>query len=288
MNNREEKRPNAEPYIFIIDLDGTIIGDCNYQCDLYNIIELVKKYRMKGLNQYTALCNKYLNESYSVKSLLVRPHFFTFINAMKKLYPSSYFYIYTASEKKWANKEIAIIEKHNNFKFDRPLLTRDNCIMDKYGNIVKSVAKILPLISKTIKIPNNYDISKRLLIIDNNPTFIDYTDNLLICPSYNYMKFYDLRETLPNYNKCDELKSYINRLVKEQRLGKISKKPENLEKTYKWLYKKCKKINKYNSKYEGDTFWKDLAVLIKHYNITSYSPKIITEIQKTITKKLDS
>ena len=284
MNNREEKRPNAEPYIFIIDLDGTIIGDCNYQCDLYNIIELVKKYRMKGLNQYTALCNKYLNESYSEKSLLVRPHFFTFINAMKKLYPSSYFYIYTASEKKWANKEIAIIEKHNNFKFDRPLFARDNCIMDKYGNIKKSVSKILPLISKTIKIPNNYDISKRLLIIDNNPTFIDYTDNLLICPSYNYMKFYDLRETLPNYNKCEELKSYVNRLVKEQRLGKISKKPENLEKTYKWLYKKCKKINKYNSKYDGDTFWKDLAVLIKHYNITSYSPKIIAEIQKTLNK----
>ncbi len=115
MNNKEEKRGRAEPYIFIIDLDGTIIGDCNYQCDLYNIIELVKKYKMKGLNKYTALCNKYLNESYSEKSLLVRPHFFTFINAMKKLYPSSYFYIYTASEKKWANKEIAIIEKHNNF-----------------------------------------------------------------------------------------------------------------------------------------------------------------------------
>jgi len=288
MNNKEEKGGNAEPYIFIIDLDGTIIGDCNYQCDLYNIIELVKKYKMKGLNKYTALCNKYLNESYSEKSLLVRPHFFTFINAMKKLYPSSYFYIYTASEKKWANKEIAIIEKHNNFKFDRPLLTRDNCIMDKYGNIKKSVAKILPLISKTIKIPNNYDIGKRLLIIDNNPTFIDYTENLLICPSYNYMKFYDLRETLPNYYKCEELKSYISRLIREQRLSKISKKSENLEKTYKWLYKKCKKINKYNSKYEGDTFWKDLAVLIKHYGITSYSPKIIAEIQKTITKKLDS
>ena len=106
----------------------------------------------------------------------------------------------------------------------------------------------MPLISKTIKIPNNYDISKRLLIIDNNPTFIDYTENLLLCPSYNYMKFYDLRETLPNYNKCEELKSYISRLTKEQRIGKISKKkPENLEKTYKWLYKKCKKINKYNS-----------------------------------------
>ena len=36
MNNKEDKRSNTEPYIFIIDLDGTIIGDCNYQCDLYN------------------------------------------------------------------------------------------------------------------------------------------------------------------------------------------------------------------------------------------------------------
>ena len=38
MNNKEEKGSKIDPYIFIIDLDGTIIGDCNYQCYLYNII----------------------------------------------------------------------------------------------------------------------------------------------------------------------------------------------------------------------------------------------------------
>jgi hypothetical protein len=204
---------------------------------------------------------------------------------MKKQYPLCYFYIYTASEKKWANKEIAIIEKNNNFKFDRPLLTRDNCIIDNNGNIKKSIAKVLPLISKSLKIPNKYDISKRLLIIDNNPTFIDYTENLLICPSYNYMKFYDLRETLPNNHKCEDLKRYIDRLIKEKRISKISNKTtENLEKLYKWLYKKCKRINKYNSKYNNDTFWKDLITLIKNYNITSYTPKIVAEIQKSINK----
>ena len=286
MNNREEKGSKIEPYIFIIDLDGTIIGDCNYQCDLYNIIELIKKNNIKDLNKYKTLCNNYLKDSYSNKSLLIRPHFFTFINAMKKLYPSCYFYIYTASEKKWANKEIAIIENNNNFKFDRPLFTRNNCIIDNHGNIKKSVAKILPLISKSIKIPNNYDISKRLLIIDNNPTFVDYTDNLIICPSYNYTKFYDLRESLPNYNhKCEDLKRYMDRLIKEQKISKISNKTtEGLEKLYKWLYKKCKRINKYNSKYNNDTFWKDLIALIKHYNITSYTPKIVAELQKSITR----
>ena len=85
--------------------------------------------------------------------------------------------------------------------------------------------------SGKLKIPNKYDISKRLLIIDNNPTFIDYTENLLICPSYNYMKFYDLRETLPNNHKCEDLKRYIDRLIKEKRISKISNKTtENLEK----------------------------------------------------------
>lgn len=83
MNNREEKGSKIEPYIFIIDLDGTIIGDCSYQCDLYNIIELIKKNNIKDLNKYKTLCNNYLKDSYSNKSLLIRPHFITFINAMK-------------------------------------------------------------------------------------------------------------------------------------------------------------------------------------------------------------
>jgi histidinol phosphatase-like enzyme len=34
---------NNAPYIFLLDLDGTIIGDCSYQCDIYNIQEIIKK-----------------------------------------------------------------------------------------------------------------------------------------------------------------------------------------------------------------------------------------------------
>ena len=33
---------NHEPYIFVLDLDGTIIGDCTYQCEIYNIQEIIK------------------------------------------------------------------------------------------------------------------------------------------------------------------------------------------------------------------------------------------------------
>lgn len=273
---------NIEPYIFIIDLDGTIIGNCSYQCDIYNIMELIKTSDKKNLNKYKILCEKSLKDSYNEKSLLIRPHFFHFIQCMKKLYPMSYFYVYTASEKKWANKEISIIEKNNNFKFDRPLLTRDNCIIDKDGSIKKSINKILPLIKKNIKFPNAYDIKKHLLIIDNNPTFIDYKDNLLICPSYNYVKFSNLKDVLPDDIGCSHIKNYINKLTKEQRMCRNYNNPECLEKIYKWLYKKCKKINKYNSRYLKDNFWMDLVVLIKNYNIKHYSSKNVEMMQKSI------
>jgi hypothetical protein len=273
---------NIEPYIFIIDLDGTIIGNCSYQCDIYNIMELIKTYDKKNLNKYKILCEKSLNESYNEKSLLIRPHFFHFIQAMKKLYPVSYFYVYTASEKKWANKEISIIEKNNNFKFDRPLLTRDNCIIDKDGSIKKSINKILPLIKKNIKFSSTFDIKKHLLIIDNNPTFIDYNDNLLICPTYNYVKFNNLKDVVPDDISCANIKNYISKLTKEQRMCRNYNNPECLEKIYKWLYKKCKKINKYNLRYVNDNFWKDLVILIKSHNIRQYTSKNVDMMQKSI------
>ena len=266
---------DIEPYIFVIDLDGTIIGNCTYQCDIYNIMELMKLYNKKELNKYKILCDKSLNNSYNNKSLLMRPHFFYFIQSMKKIYQRSYFYIYT-------NKEIAIIEKNNNFKFDRPLFTRDNCILDNEGNIKKSIAKILPLIKKNIKTPSSYDIRKHLLIIDNNPTFIDYKDNLLICPSYNYIKFNNLLDIFSEEINNNNIKNYINKLAKEQRICRIYEGDAYLEKIYKWLYKKCKKINKYNSKYVNDTFWKDLVILIKNYSIKHYNSKNIEIIQKSI------
>ena len=42
-----------EPYVFVLDLDGTIIGDCSYQCDLYNLQDIFKQ-NIKSFNKSTA------------------------------------------------------------------------------------------------------------------------------------------------------------------------------------------------------------------------------------------
>ena len=85
--------------IFVLDLDGTIIGDCSYQCDIYNIDNISKK------NNKDTLLN-----CYKPDSKLIRPYFKYFFTKIKKIYPNSLFYIYTASEKIWAHKEIGLIE----------------------------------------------------------------------------------------------------------------------------------------------------------------------------------
>ena len=42
------------PHIFILDLDGTIIGDCSYQCEIFNIQNILIKNKINGIND----CNK--------------------------------------------------------------------------------------------------------------------------------------------------------------------------------------------------------------------------------------
>jgi len=275
---------NVEPYVFILDLDGTIIGDCRYQCDIYNIQEIIKKNSTQKLLKNNTLCEKSLCDSYNNESLLIRPFFNKFMLEIKKQYPNSFIYIYTASEKSWAHKEISIIEKQNNIKFNRPIFTRNNCIIDQYGVYKKSVVKILPLILKSMKMPKTYDISKKLLIIDNNDTFVDYTENLLICSTYNYIKFNDLWDNIPEeYLENELLKTFVSSLISSKKIHNIrSKKSEVQDKVHKWLYKKYKKINKFNYRFRNDTFWKDLITHIKTNNIQEYNKHTLYIMKKSI------
>ncbi len=136
-------------YVFIIDLDGTIIGDCVYQAEIYKISLILNKLRIK------IKINEILEQSYKEKTKLIRPYFKLFLEKMRKIYPSSYFYIYTASEKKWAEKELMIIEKVLNFKFNRPLFTRNDCLIYKRDDKI-DLKKSIENSDNSKRLPNQY------------------------------------------------------------------------------------------------------------------------------------
>lgn len=261
-------------YIFIIDLDGTIIGDCKYQNYLYNIKIILDKFNIKYDIQND------IKEAYSNNSLLIRPYFTYFITKMKSFFPSSYFYIYTSSLKEWALKEISLIEKQNNIKFNRPIFTRDNCILTNDGKYKKCISTIL----KNNKIKNS-----QILIIDNNDTFIDMKDNLILCPSYNYIFFQDIWNYIPsNAYSCHKCLNYLNKIINldyisPYNVNDLNHKNKTL--AYKWLYKKCYNINKKNKKYIKDLFWKKLADYIILNNINDFNKTNINLINNYINEK---
>jgi len=270
---------SQEPYVFIIDLDGTIIGDCVYQVMLYEIENVLKK------NSQKSELKKLLDNNYNPSSKLIRPHFKYFINTIKKLYPNSSFYIYTASEKKWANIEITLIEKSHGIKFNRPLFTREDCLLDSNNMYKKSVKKILPKILKGNKNLNPSNI----LVIDNNDVFIDYKNNFLLCPSYNYVLFQDVWDKLKiEHLKILDIYKLIANLINNNKICKYFKESPNgldAELKHKWLYKKHRKINKMNAKYKNDDFWKRLCSIIIERDIKTFDKNTVSYLNTELNKK---
>ena len=237
-------------YVFIIDLDETIIGNCIYQSQLWNIA------RMYNMN-----ISKVLLPFYKENSKLMRPYFIYFIKKLRELYKENvYFYVYTASTYEWANTEIKLIEKANDIKFNRPIFTRNDCTKSKKVSYwVKSIDKI----KSKIKIKN-----ADYIIIDDSNVYNDNNNLQLFCRPYQFNAFCDIRMHTP----LDVFPESCNGLI-------FPFKDENdYVKMYKWLYKKTKKIDKINSKFKNDKFWLQLANVIEKNKIIEYNEDIIKQL----------
>jgi len=259
--------------VFIIDLDGTIIGDCIYQSELYKIGLIL------GKLGYKIKINEILESHYNEKSKLIRPYFSKFIEKMKEILPNVYFYVYTASEKKWAEKEIGLIEKNLNIKFDRPIFTRNDCsaIID---NNKLSFTKSIEQIKKKIRVAN-----PEIIIIDDKQVYIDNTHRLINCKMYNYKYFCNYWDYIPieKINNNTFIK-YLRSLIEINRLSPYYIRDTNKQKSdyYKWLYLKTIEINKNNKKYKKDNFWLSLTKIISDNKIKTINDNSITLIQKLI------
>jgi hypothetical protein len=271
--------------IFIIDFDGTIVGDVKYQSYLCMLSESGKhKPEQKRNDICMADIKTDFENSYKKENLLVRPYFSGFLKALSEYNKESYVFVYTASEKKWAEKQIKLIEKSLSNVFDRPILTRDDCVVTNSGKICKSISHIFPKIKRKIGIKNESELLEKheLVIIDNNDVFLDYSDRFLKCPSYNFMIFFDLwKYILP--------KSEIN-LSPIIKKGDVCPHRENgcnmkeMFKRTKWLQNKYLEIVKHNKAYSNDTFWKNATMLFAFSSISNKNLKMVIEKLSALEK----
>lgn len=267
---------SEKPLIFIIDIDGCLVGDIIPQIMLYELIAELKHNHAKipfNIKEF----------EYKLKHGLVRPHFQSFFKTMKKYIPYAEFYIYTASQKQWATFLINHIEKALNIKFNRPLFTRENCIIIN-GEYKKSIKNIRPIILRNLKKKYNiHDLDKRILMIDNTNVFSKQEQNLLlICQTYKYKRLENIPSILTEkiYNNHKDV--ILNILTKY--IGDISGIYEEFEKQYYTYYiKQNNYINELN-----DKFWYRLAKLMITKNIKQFSEKAVIYLNRKINETTTS
>ncbi len=194
------------PLVILLDIDGTLIGDITPQVILYELSN-----KLKGIIRFQNI-NKNIQEK--LINGVVRPQFKHFFTDL-----SSYgveFFIYTASEKKWAEYIVKQIETVYNIKFNRPLFTRNNCeIINK--EYKKNIAKVKPAIYKCLK--KKYtslkieDLKNKIMAIDNNKVYNIYeSKHLLHCSTYNYFLPENIMINIPKHI-FDKHTSLINNVI---------------------------------------------------------------------------
>lgn len=250
-------------YIFVLDLDSTIIGNCKFQLIFYKYMSI--------LNTNNNNISNNLSPYYKEDVKLIRPDFINFIKKMREIYKNNvYFYIYTASSDDWANIQIKLIEKNNGIKFNRPIFTRDDCYVE--NNIIyKDVTKIINKV-KTKELD--------LIIIDDNEVYKEYNKYVIKCKPYHYTLFCDYQLTNLDFEKLPmKIKTKIINVIKCPKnfshctdINKI--------KLYKWLYNKCKKTYKLNKDHENDKFWSKLIKLIEVNKINDFNEDTIKQLTK--------
>lgn len=267
--------------VVVIDLDGTIIGDISPQILSYELWKSLKTSKHKYNYDLQDLKDK-------LQGGLIRQGFASFIKTLKHNIPNIEFFVYTASEKTWAEFIIKQIESVLQIKFNRPIFSRNHCFKHE-KEYRKSTQYIKQGVLKCLrkKHNNKQHVVSSLLIIDNNNVYstADHR-NLLLCPSYNLRIPENICANISQ--KCFEENHNVILSSAKKYL------PINLSMTrdyyqfqkefYTYYIQYIDVAMKLNARYSQDTFWSSLKGLIITENIQSFNEKNIKFLQRALYK----
>jgi hypothetical protein len=254
---------NHRPVI-LFDLDETVIGSIRPQLYEYFIINYIT----------SKISSKYINFLISdLNKGLLRPYFKDLINYLKT--KNVDIFIYTASTKEWAEFIIPVLEKCINYKFCRPIFTRNNMINKKFG-LTKSIECIKPILYKTVynsSLKNvNYEDFNNIVIFDNRVDIIYEKKYLVNNPAYSFIVIVDITRSLSEKQVADNVDTIANIII-QKRISDYKKFKYLLKIKIDAYIKETKIINQRN-KY--DDYWKKILNKFKTLDLDNISNKQLT------------
>lgn len=266
-----------KPLIIILDVDGTLIGDIRQQVIVYELHQAIKQVNKK----FNLMNMKELQYKLRAGGI-IRPYFQRFVRKIKETYTNVEFFIYTASEKNWANFLIPQIEKATGIKFNRPIFTREQCTFDVSGGFRKHMKIVLPMIVKSLK--KKYHtltldaLENRVMMIDNHKNVFDDHDQRLVlsCPTYDY-KFAENIPAMLTPKSFDAYKNIVLQTLSSH-VASISSSTNFLvfqHIFYTFYVSLLSNLHQYNHKQLEDRFFAKLANLMHLKKFEAFSPKVI-------------
>ena len=188
------------PFIFLFDINNTIIGNIGHQNNEYKILELINPSLIKNYD---------ITED--LKFGLLRPNFKDFIEFIKNKYKNVEIYVYTNSSYLWTNNVVIHnIEKVIECKINEPYFTRDDSnnhnklLGNIYDNIIINLISKYPLLKQDKY--KEYVFQNQLVFIDDiKDNLKDYPQKQILCPKYNYRDCYDIKANLINKLQIKEI-----------------------------------------------------------------------------------
>lgn len=256
---------SSTPIVLLIDMDGTIIGDAS---PLACIHELGRRSSL---------------DPYPFEQSLIRPHLESFLQYLYKEYDCECF-IYTAADDNWAAKVINRIEKQITFKFNRPILSRKDCLL--VNNVYrKSINHVSPKIKSVLKKRQKLLIDTNIVLIDNNDVLLPISDfRQIICPTYEARVNMDVLKKIEVADIKANASAMGRILYKYGYITKSSYKSidELLSSYYLSVARALNESCKESDKNAKDTFWLDMRNIFRSLRITSFDKETLSHIRKAL------
>lgn len=256
---------SSDPLVILLDLDHTIQGNVKPQINEYSLLQHLnypcKKMKNKVLRDYTNTIHIDLSKG------LLRPYFKRFIVKLRARYPNIEFFVYTASEDKWAKVIVRMIESYLGICINKYIFTRNHCVITQDGRYMKSIKKNTPILQRLLKkkyYPNT-SVSKTFLdhvyLVDNNNVlFPEESKYLIPCKDYEATIVGDPLRNIPMQLIGKQYKN-IGQLLYPNKSFKTLY--ELMTYHYNVLARTEREFEETNLKAKEDTFWKRLLIHLK-------------------------
>jgi hypothetical protein len=200
-------------------------------------------------------------------------------------------FVYTASEKTWAELVIKCVESITGVRFNRPIFSRNFCVLQD-REYKKGISFIQPSISKCLKKKygvtfGKKELSERILIIDNNNVYQSAdVKNILVCPTYNYK----VPENTLAPIRLDTFRrthSIINSVLRKYiPISGTTDFNQFQREFYIYYVNFISTCSKKNGRYVHDKFWLYMKDALLGGNVTSFDNRNVKYITNLVRQRM--